>query len=200
MKLDHLAVAGETLEAAVAHVEAVLGVPMQPGGQHPVYGTHNALLGLDDGLYLEAIAVDPDAEPERRPRWFDLDRFFGPARIGNWICRCEDLSAVLQALPVAAGQPVPLSRGDLRWQMAVPESGVLPFDNMFPALIQWQSDHPAPRLTQQGCRLLRLSVTHPEAEALSDLLLLQDPRVSFETGPAGYEALFDTPHGRRILR
>jgi len=40
-----------------------LGVPFQPGGRHDVFGTHNALLGLADGLYIEAIAIaiDPDA-------------------------------------------------------------------------------------------------------------------------------------------
>ena len=40
-----------------------------------------------------------------------------------------------------------LSRGDLRWQMAVPGDGILPFDNMFPALMQWHSPHPAAQLT-----------------------------------------------------
>ena len=200
MELDHLAMAGESLEAATDYVEEALGVPLQPGGQHALFGTHNRLLGLADGLYLEAIAVDPTAEPQRRPRWFDLDRFRGSPRIGNWICRCVDLEAELQDLPQGAGQPLALARGDLRWQMAVPEDGILPYDNMFPALIEWQSPHPAARLIQQGCRLRHLVVTHPEAKALREVLNLNDDRLSFETGVAGFEAEFDTPHGRRVLR
>ncbi len=200
MELDHLAVAGESLEAALAHVEEALGVPLQPGGQHEVFGTHNYLLGLADGLYLEAIAVDPNVEPQRSPRWFDLDRFSGAPRISNWICRCYEMADVLRKLPSGVGAPVALTRGDLRWDMAVPKDGILPFDNMFPALIEWHSAHPAPRLTQQGCALERLVIAHPEAGALRDALPLKDNRVEFETGAAGFEASFSTPHGRRVLR
>ena len=197
--LDHFAVAAPTLAAASAHVEAALGVEMQPGGAHQVFGTHNRLLGLADGLYLEAIAIDPEATPERSPRWFDLDRFTGAARISNWICRSDDLAATLAALPVDAGAPVALTRGDLRWQMAVPASGALPYDNCFPALMQWQGPHPAPRLTQQGCALRRLVISHPDAPALRDLLPLTDPKVVFEPGPPAILAEIDTPHGLRQL-
>ena len=199
MELDHFAIAANTLAEATAHVEEALGVPLQPGGEHAVFGTHNRLLGLADGLYLEAIAIDPEATPERQPRWFDLDRFEGAARITNWICRSGDLDGTLAALPVDAGAPVSLTRGDLSWQMAVPKSGILPYDNIFPALIQWQGPHPAPRLTQQGCSLRRLVVSHPEAQALAELLPLGDARVVFEPGPAALRAEIDTPHGLRHL-
>ncbi|EEW59717.1 VOC family protein [Tritonibacter mobilis] len=199
MELDHFAIAANTLAEATAHVEEALGVPLQPGGEHAVFGTHNRLLGLADGLYLEAIAIDPEATPQRQPRWFDLDRFEGAARITNWICRSSDLDSTLAALPVDAGAPVSLTRGDLSWQMAVPNSGILPYDNIFPALIQWQGPHPAPRLTQQGCSLRRLVVSHPEAQALAELLPLDDARVVFEPGPAALRAEIDTPHGLRHL-
>ncbi|GLP85441.1 VOC family protein [Tritonibacter mobilis] len=199
MELDHFAIAANTLAEATAHVEEALGVPLQPGGEHAVFGTHNRLLGLADGLYLEAIAIDPEATPERQPRWFDLDRFDGAARIANWICRSSDLDGTLAALPVDAGAPVSLTRGDLSWQMAVPKSGILPYDNIFPALIQWQGPHPAPRLTQQGCSLRRLVVSHPEAQALAELLPLDDARVVFEPGPAALRAEIYTPHGLRHL-
>ncbi|WP_146345136.1 VOC family protein [Falsiphaeobacter marinintestinus] len=203
MNLDHVAVAGTVLADAVEAVEVALGVKMQPGGQHDVFFTHNRLLGLADGLYLEAIAIDPAAPNPDRPRWFDLDRFEGSARLTNWICRSGDLAAELKGLPVDAGQPVALQRGDLLWQMAVPQSGILPFDNMFPALIEWQTDrHPAQMLAPTGCALRRLIVSHPDAAGLSAVLSdrLADGRVVIEPGPAGAMAEFDTPHGRRLLR
>ncbi|AVO36501.1 VOC family protein [Pukyongiella litopenaei] len=202
MHLDHLAVAGETLEAAAAHVEAALGVAMQPGGRHARFGTHNRLLGLEGGLYLEAIAVDPDAPAPGRPRWFGLDGFAGGPRLGNWICRVDDLEAALAALPLA-GEPVELERGDLRWCMAVPRGGALPFDNLFPALIRWRGElHPASMLAGSGCALKRLVVIHPEAGALRDLLeVLDDPRIVFEPGDVPtLAAEVDTPHGARVLR
>ncbi|GGH30547.1 Glyoxalase-like domain-containing protein [Cribrihabitans marinus] len=200
MQLDHLAVAGESLGAAAEAVETALGVPMQSGGRHARFGTHNRLLGLAGGLYLEAIAVDPDAPDPGRARWFDMDRFSGPPRLGNWICRTGDLDAALAALPVAAGKPVALERGDLQWRMAVPDDGVLPFDNLFPALIQWQGDlHPASMLTDRGCALRRLVVSHPDAAALAEVLA-PIPLVVIEPGEPGLMAEFDTPHGLRVLR
>lgn len=196
--LDHLAVAGETLAAATAHCETALGLTMQPGGAHDVFFTHNTLLGQVDGLYLEAIAINPDAPKPDRPRWFDLDRFKGPARLTNWICRTDDLDATLAALPDGFGKPVSLRRGDLRWRMAVPVDGVLPFDNCAPALIEWESDtHPAQMLDGADITLERLTVTHPRAAELEQLLAdrLQDNRVRFATGKAGLTASFTTGAG-----
>ncbi len=202
MLLDHLAVAGETLDDARSVVEEALGIPMQPGGEHDVFFTHNMLLGLDDGIYLEAIAINPAAPQPGRARWFDLDRFEGPARLTNWICRSDDLAADLNGMPDGMGTPVDLQRGDLRWQMAVPENGVLPFDNLAPALIRWQTDlHPADRLKASGIRLKRLIISHPEARELSRLLSgrLDDARVNFEVGPVDMAAVFATPGGDRMI-
>lgn len=202
MELDHLAVGGATLEAAAASIEAALGVTMQPGGRHARFGTHNRLLGLGDGLYLEAIAVDPQAPAPGRPRWFDLDRFAGPARPVNWVCRVADLDAALAVAPAGAGAPVEVTRGELRWTMAVPADGVLPFDNLFPALIRWHGDrHPAALLAPSGCALRRLVLSHPRAAALRAALAgLSDPRVAVEPGAPGLLAEFATPHGPRVLR
>lgn len=201
MELDHMAVAATTLAEASQVIEAALGVGLQPGGQHPLFGTHNRLLGLEGGLYLEAIAIDPAAPNPGRARWFDLDAFRDPARLSNWICRTRDLDGLLATLAQATGVPVQLSRGDLRWRMAVPDDGRLPYDNLFPALIQWQGPlHPGALLNASGCALRYLVVAHPEAQALRAELALNDPRVVFETGSATLVAEFDTPHGRRVLQ
>lgn len=203
MKFDHLAFAGDTLPAAVDAIESALGVSMQSGGQHDLFGTHNYLLGLADGLYLEAIAIDPNAATPTRPRWFDLDRFTGPARLTNWICQTENIDQTLSRLPAGLGEPVALQRGDLRWKMAVPADGILPFDNLHPALISWQSPvHPSAVLTPSGCALRRLIISHPDAAALTAALSVEfdDPRVTIEPGPAAMMAEIETPHGLRVLR
>lgn len=202
MKLDHLAISGETLAEARAHVEEALGVALQSGGEHDVFFTHNALLGLEDGLYLEAIAINPGAPQPARPRWFDLDRFKGAPRLTNWICRTGDLDAELVGLPKGMGAPVQLQRGALRWRMAVPETGILPFDNRVPALIQWQTEtHPATMLKPSGVRLQRLTIRHPEAADLRQYFgaRLRDHRVVFEDGAAAMAADFETAHGTRTL-
>ncbi|UWQ51006.1 VOC family protein [Leisingera caerulea] len=202
MILDHLAVAGQTLQEAVAHTEEALGLPLGPGGQHARYGTHNRLIGLEDGLYLEAIAIDPDARPEEQPRWFNLDQFTGPARLNNWILRSEDLAAEKHMLPPHAQRHVSMQRGDLSWLMTVPADGLLPFDNLFPAVLQWQAEPPAGKLPQSGCRLTRLVLSHPEVAELQTALdrILNDPRLKVEAGEPAMMAEFATPHGPRVLR
>ena len=199
---DHVAIAGETLAEATAHVENALGVSLQPGGEHDVFFTHNTLLGLEDGLYLEAIAINPAAPTPTRARWFDLDSFQGRARLTNWICRCDDLDAALEQLPDGMGLPVQLQRGDLRWRMAVPDDGKLPFDNIAPAMIEWQTPiHPSQLLSPSGVRLRRMTIRHPQAEAVAAIFepLLSDDRLAFEVGVSALNAEFATPHGLREI-
>jgi hypothetical protein len=101
LEMDHLVVSGMTLEEACFHTESCLGITMQPGGRHQHFGTHNRLLGLGDGLYLEAIAIDPSAPQPNVPRWFGLDQFRGAARLDKWVCRVPDMNKALAALPMA---------------------------------------------------------------------------------------------------
>lgn len=202
MRLDHIAVSARSLAEGTAAVEVALGVALAPGGQHPHMGTHNRLLGLGD-IYLEVIAADPEAPAPAWPRWFDLDRFDGPPRLTNWIAACDDLEAEVTLGPAGVGVPVALSRGDFRWRMAVPATGRLPFDDAFPALIQWEgAAHPAARLPEAGVRLIRLEVAHPEAARLRAALAgrFEDARVAIVEGPAkALRATFATPHGVRAL-
>ena len=200
--LDHMAVAANSLAEGVAAVEQALGVELSGGGEHPLMGTHNRLLGLGD-VYLEVIAINPDSPSPDHPRWFDLDTFKGAPRLTNWIARCDNLDAAIAASPAGVGVPVALTRADLRWRMAVPENGKLPFDNAYPALIQWEgAAHPASRLPDAGCRLRSLEISHPRATALELALdgLVSDERVTISQGdkPA-YQAEIATPHGIRVL-
>jgi hypothetical protein len=199
--LDHIAISATTLQEGAEWVEAVLGVPLAGGGVHPHMGTHNRLLSLGD-LYLEVIAIDPSAPKPGHPRWFDLDHFRGPPRLTNWICRTDDLEAALSTAPPGTGTATDLQRGDYRWRFAVPGSGKLPFDDRFPALIQWQGDlHPAKSLRDHGIRLIRIEITHPQAAALRTALDgLHDPRVVIERGPYhAIRATLSTPNGPRVL-
>lgn len=203
--LDHLAVACGALDEGREAVEAALGVPLQVGGKHAHFGTQNMLLRLEDGLYLEIIAIDPLVEPEQKPRWFDLDRFSGAPRLSNWICATQDLDEAIAVAPVGIGGPIALQRGNLEWKMAVPDSGILPFDNCFPALIEWGGDrrNPSYRLTPQRCSLMRLVIGHPDATELESSLagLLEDGRIVFEKAQKPeLMAEFKTPNGLRVLR
>jgi len=202
LSFDHLAIGAETLDAGVASIEATLGVPLAPGGAHPAMGTHNRLLSLGPGEYLEVVAIDPAAPRPGRPRWFALDDFAGPPRPCAWVARTTSLMAALAGAPAGAGQPHALSRGAYAWDMAIPETGLLPFGGVFPALIAWKGPHPADALPDRGIRLRRLVLGHPEAGALRAALapLIDDPRLEISLSAAPHLAAeFDTPHGTRVL-
>ena len=201
-RFDHLAIAAENLDAGVAAVEEALGMALLPGGHHVRMGTHNRLLSLGPDEYLEVIAIDPDAPAPDHPRWFDLDRFAGRPRPQTWIARCDDMDATLARAPEGAGRPMEFARDDLRWRMAVPTDGRLPFDSLFPALIEWQgARHAAAGLTDTGARLEALALRHPQAEALRAALgpLLTDGRLSISAEPVAISAEIRTPHGLRVL-
>jgi len=203
LSLDHLAVVARSLDEGTTYVEAVLGVRLSPGGQHPEMGTHNRLLSLGDSQYLEVIAVDPDAPRPPRRRWFNLDAYSGAPRMMNWVCRTDDLEAAIGAAPPGSGTPMRLSRGDMVWRMGVPDFGRLPYDDACPALIEWESAvHPARRLPDSGCRLSRLDVFHPQAEELLEAFpkLRTLDEVSVREGPEKrLIATISTPEGNRIL-
>lgn len=201
-RLDHIVISCEALPEGAAWLEALLGVPLAGGGDHALMGTHNRLLSLGPDEYLELIAINPQGRRPDQPRWFDLDRFSGTPRLTNWVVATDDLDAVLARAPAGAGEATALARADLRWRFGVPKDGILPFDNRFPALIEWEgSAHPAPRLPDQGVRLAALTLTHPDAEGLRTALaqVYDDPRLEIVAGPPAISARLITPAGERIL-
>jgi len=204
VQLDHIAVGALTLEAGVAYVKNRLGVDIPPGGAHPLMGTHNHLMRLGEGLFLEVIAPDPLALPSR-PRWFALDdgdmhsRLAVSPRLITWVVRVADLGVALAELGVAAGQAVRVSRGTLSWSIAVPADGSMPFDGAFPTLIEWPAGvHPSAAMADLGCRLEELRIGHPQAALIERSLdaKLVDARVHFhETRETTIEAIMRTPKG-----
>jgi hypothetical protein len=199
-ELDHLAVTCADLAQGVAHVEAALGLRLLSGGQHQRFGTHNRLLSLGPGLYLEVIAPDPMAPTPPFPRWFALDHATAP-RLSNWIARTADLSEALALSPEDVGDPVALTRGDLAWTIAVPHDGHVPQGGGWPTLIQWTAGmHPSSRLPDSHVRLTRLEIMHPDATTLARRLPMTDPRLAFRAAPSpALRATFSTPSGERTL-
>lgn len=196
--LDHLVLSCADLEAAAPFVVERLGTGLSGIGRHARMGTHNRLVGLGES-YLELIAIDPEAPPPGRPRWFDLDRLAGPVRLTNWVLACDDLDAALALAPAGAGRPEAFERGPYRWRMAVPDDGCPPFGGCFPALIEWQgAAHPARALPETGLRLAKLTLAHPEPAALAHALapLWQDSRLCIQAGAApALSARLDGPAG-----
>jgi hypothetical protein len=207
-ELDHLVITAPTLEAGSKYIQRVLGVIPQPGGRHARMSTHNCLIKLGEMTYLEAIAADPDVPRPERMRWFELDGLdqSSPARLSTWVVRVKDIEAALAASPVPLGRIEALSRGQLKWRITIPEDGSLPLQGIVPTLIQWEPGaHPASKLDDSGCSLLRLEGFHPQAQKIAAMLKAIGFNGNFRINPLPEHkkpylvASIQTPGGMRKL-
>jgi hypothetical protein len=206
--IDHITVTAPTLQAGADFVRQQLGVTPQPGGSHPRMGTHNLLLRLGDGLFLEVIAPDPLAPAPGRPRWFGLDRMTAKTLPGlaTWVVRTDDIQGASTLCPEPLGAIEPMSRGSLNWYITIPADGTVPLDGVAPALIEWQTDvHPAATLEDVGISLVQLEIFHPAPQRLTRLLsaIGATGPIVVSTLPDGgvphLVATLSTPHGPRLL-
>ncbi len=167
--IDHLVLAAATLADGIDYVASLTGVAPQPGGRHVAMGTHNALLRLGECVYLEIIAIDPQAAKPGHARWFELDRVALQSdlterpRLIHWVARTDDIELACSRCPVALGAVQPMARGDYRWRITIPVDGSLPARGLVPTLIQWDvATHPADKLPASKVALRGFAGTHPE--------------------------------------
>lgn len=222
LAIDHLVIAAADLDSGTRYVAERLGISPAGGGAHPRMGTHNRVLGMAEGIYLEVIAIDPQAEPPARPRWFGLDQDAVRARLAqgpylaHWAARVEaplDLSRMQAEHPDRLAPAIAMTRGTLRWRLTVPDDGSLPAwreagvaagDGLLPTLIQWDvPDYPGVSLPRQDLALLRLSGSHPQAGLLRQGLAWMgaDHLIELEQadGPPRLSAQIATAQGLRTL-
>jgi hypothetical protein len=213
VEVDHLVVAADTLEQGAAWCERVLGAAPVAGGRHVGMGTHNRLLAIGSAAfartYLEIIAIDPDAPPPTRPRWFDLDdpgvraRLRERPRLQHVVARCTGLDARLDALRAAGVDPgaaVAAERasphGRLRWRIAGRADGRLPFGGALPTLIEWGDVHPSAQLPASPVALAGVALGGLPEPVVRALALRG---VDFGRAAAGLGARFATPLGEVVL-
>ena len=213
--LDHLVVAAASLEQGVAWCEAALGVTPGPGGKHPLMGTHNRLMKISTPTYpdcfLEIIAIDPEAKPPERARWFGLDdaalqrSLVEAPRLLHVVARSTMLDMHrwgLITVGLKPGEPVAASRetpdGLLQWDILVREDGQLNCGGALPTLMQWKGIHPASRMSDSGLALKSLTL-HGVPLRARDVIRLRGVQVLPEPGPA-LVATFTTPLGDVTLK
>jgi hypothetical protein len=214
-RLDHLVIVADTLEQGSHWCEATLGAAPVAGGRHALMGTHNRLLAISGDrfvdVYLEIIAIDPDAPPPRRPRWFAMDDLALQAavrtapRLVHAAARTPMIEMVRWGLincgldcgvPIAAERNTPA--GLLKWRITVRDDGRTECAGALPTLIQWEGPHPCERLPASPVVLrdLVLRGLPPQAVDVLKLPAVRTlPRVDSPTREAALSASFDTPRG-----
>jgi catechol 2,3-dioxygenase-like lactoylglutathione lyase family enzyme len=207
-RIDHIVITAPSLQVGGAFVERILGVRPQRGGEHPRMGTHNLLLRLGDSAFLEVIAVNPEAPPPTRPRWFGLDERDrnAPPRLAAWVAQTDDIHRAVALASEPIGEIEEATRGTLNWLITIPRDGRLVLDGVAPFLIQWATGHsPASALPDAGCSLVKLEAFHPDASRITTLFehLKIEPAVEVRPAAAGVRGYLAahilTPHGVRIL-
>lgn len=202
--IDHLAVVAKTLAEGCEYVKDSLGVDIPFGGEHSHMGTHNCLAKLGNDEFLEVIAINPDGIPPNRARWFNLDNHGNKAPyLAHWIARTENLTQTYPLINAPVGAPIECTRGELTWQLTVPDDGSFAFDGTFPSIIEWpMRPYPGAAMANIGCQLMKLTLTHPKANELSESLskVIQDGRINIlEGNQPSLSAAIQTPSGLRHL-
>lgn len=197
--IDHLVIGASTLAQGAAWCEATLGVRPVPGGRHGLMSTHNLLLAIGSAdfpqTYLEIIAVDPEAPPPGRTRWFGLDQPALQSRLARSPCllhavaRTDHIALRRRGLVdlgldpgpcVAAERETP--EGRLAWNIVLRDDGAFACGGALPTLIEWLGRHPAESLPRSPVSLTSAAIGGLP-ERVSALLGLRGVTVS-ASGPA----------------
>jgi hypothetical protein len=133
MRIDHLIYGVTDLERAVRRFEDDHGLSATGGGEHREFGTHNRIVPVGHGQFIELLAVaDPGS---RHPLAVALSAWLqdGDERLVALCLRPDDLDATAERLstPVVPAQRHNADGEVLRWRLAGVEAALglerLPF-------------------------------------------------------------------------
>ena len=169
--VDHVLYATSDIERGMDEIEALLGVRPVMGGHHPQYGTHNALLSLGAGIYLEVIARKPELPAPQRGALIDVPQDTD-SRLFTWVFRSADIEETAAA---AAAGGVELGRvesgsrkkpdgSEITWQLTDPYTSSM--DGAVPYVINWgNTTHPS-TVVPSGGELVELVIEHPDPDGV----------------------------------
>jgi hypothetical protein len=204
--LDHLLYGSPELELGIAEIERLTGVRARYGGQHLGLGTHNALLSLGTGTYLEVIAPDPSQGDVASALPYGISSLEAPA-LRAWAAAPGDIDAAVRQARAAGidfGEVTAHSRRtpggqDVRWRMATRltrEEGLA----ILPFLIDWgTTTHPSER-APGGVRLVGFRVFSTEPNEILRQLRAFGAEVTVTVAEAtGLEAVLVGPTGQEVV-
>ena len=210
-ELDHLLWQERDLREGEARFAELTGVTAVYGGPHAEGGTHNSLLSLGGGRYLELISPNPE-----RPEHLNSEHSGTGGLLENvppdaapglftFAVKAADLNLVgqsaqtsgLEVLRQSGGRTTPGGE-TLTWETLNVSNHE--FGGFVPFFIRWgEVVHPS-ETAPRGCELLEFGVSHPRHQKLSELYAaLQVAGTVFETEQPRLRAVLQTPKGRVVL-
>jgi hypothetical protein len=123
LKIDHVTIAGSTL-ASLEQGFAAVGLPTEYGGPHSNGVTHMALLGFEDGSYIELIS---SLEPNPQETFFWSQQIAGNGGPCAWAIQSDDVVAETARL-AAAGITV---KGPVYMHRRRPDGALVEWDLAF---------------------------------------------------------------------
>jgi hypothetical protein len=177
-QIDHILLGIDDLDRGVQQFEESTGVKPIYGGKHP-RGTHNALVSLGDGTYVEIIAVQKGSTAP--------DDYAGLAQLHKltpigWAVSSKDsgqLRSRLEAAGMAVTEATPGSRTTpagktLSWQTF----GLKDNFEEAPFFIVWSAQTAHPSTTSPtGCKLQQWHIAGPHQKSLEHLRRTLELRV-----------------------
>jgi hypothetical protein len=173
--LDHVVFGVPDLESAVASFAKALGATPSFGGRHEAIGTHNAILPLRGGHYLELIARDPSCPNPRLGVPWGLEALDRP-RLITWAAATQDIDDAVEHAKNAdydPGTAIEVARetpeGErLTWRLTI--SASFPAEGLVPFLIDW-GNSPHPSGTREAvCSIEDFAAEHPNPEPVRAML------------------------------
>ena len=199
MQIDHVLIGIGDLDQGVTDFENATGVRPVYGGKHPS-GTHNALVSLGSGHYLEIIANQPGTSD-----WAELNTLRHLTPVG-WAVSTTNLDAArsqLAAIGLAtsaprAGSRITPSGSTLAWNTF----GLLAEADEAPFFIAWSPGSPHPSTTSpSGCTLVKWQVVAPATTPLVRLhdLVGNDAFELLREGKSQFRLELHCPKGNVVL-
>lgn len=205
-QVDHIVYATPDLNSGMEQLGKLLGITATPGGRHPGWGTHNALISLGPDSYLEIIGPDPESPKPEQSRPFQIDSLSAP-RLVTWVAKGSGLTDLVNRAKqqgIMLGEVMAMSRhtpdGELlSWHLTNPMTIVA--DGIIPTFIDWGTTrHPA-LVAAQGACLVNLRAEHPDAAKVTDRLNALGLGLPVVAGTRPeLIATIDCPKGRVELR
>lgn len=173
VRIDHIVLGISDLDRGIAEMVRRTGVRPVIGGAHPGRGTHNALMSLGPGIYLEIIAPDPAQKTP--PQGFDMLAGLQNLTPIGWAVATDDAPALRSDLADLGYKLSPLRPGaralpggtTLNWvSFGLPDA-----PELAPFFIAWGQGAKHPSATSPGgCRLGALGLSGPASTKLAALV------------------------------